>query len=271
MIPINCAAIPFDLLESELFGHVKGAFTGASVSRVGRFELADGGTIFLDEIADMPPKLQVKILRVLQEQKFERVGGAKTIHVDVRIIAATNLDLEKEISKGRFREDLFYRLNVVPIHLPPLRERVSDVPLLVHHFLERFNKAKRRVIRGFTKEAMECLESYPWPGNVRELENLVERMTILAEGEMVRLADLPAKFQTPTVPRPRKSVAIPPQGISLNHAVEAYENELMLQALRQADGVKSKAAKLLHLNRTTLVEKIKKKKRQGWEYEENGA
>ncbi len=265
MIPINCAAIPRDLLESELFGHVKGAFTGATISRMGRFEMADGGTLFLDEIAEMSPELQVKILRALQEQQFERVGGTKTIQVNVRIIAATNKDLEKEIGKGRFREDLYYRLNVIPVRLPPLRERASDIPLLIHHFLARFNKHKKRNLKGFTKEAMQCLESYPWPGNVRELENLVERMTILAEGEVVDLEDLPEKLHAPLKPPSMQSIEIPAQGISLNDAIEQFENELIIKAMKKSSGVKSKAAKLLMLNRTTLVEKIKKKKLNNWQ------
>ncbi|NOY52931.1 MAG: sigma-54-dependent Fis family transcriptional regulator [Deltaproteobacteria bacterium] len=265
-IPINCAAIPRDLLESELFGHVKGAFTGATLSRPGRFELADGGTLFLDEIGEMPPELQVKLLRILQDQQFERVGGTRTLHVNARIIAATNKHLEEEVEKGRFREDLFYRLNVIPIRIPPLRQRVSDIPLLVHFFLERFNKIRKRNLHGFSKDAMRCLTSYPWPGNVRELENLVERMVILAEGEIIRLEDLPEKFHSPVKPPTSlNAFALPVQGISLNDAVEEFENELILKAMNHVGGVKSKAAKLLHLNRTTLVEKIKKKKLNGWE------
>lgn len=264
MIPINCAAIPRDLLESELFGHVKGAFTGATISRVGRFELANGGTLFLDEIADMPPELQVKILRVLQGQQFERVGGTKTIQVNVRIIAATNKDLEKEIKKGRFREDLFYRLNVIPIRLPPLRERITDIPVLIQYFLNRFNKDKNRNVKGFTKEALLCLESYAWPGNVRELENLVERMTILCESDLIGIEDIPEKFHAPIKHQPVQFADFPAQGLSLNQAVESFENGLIIKALKQAGGVKSKAAKLLNLNRTTLLEKLKKKKLNNW-------
>ncbi len=264
-IPINCAAIPRDLLESELFGHEKGAFTGATLSRPGRFELADGGTLFLDEIGEMPPELQVKLLRILQDQQFERVGGTRTLQVNARIITATNKNLEKEVQKGTFREDLFYRLNVIPVQIPPLRERASDIPLLIHFFLERFSKERKRNVRGFSKEAMGCLGSYPWPGNVRELENLVERMVILAEGETITLEDLPEKFHAPVKPpATMESFALPAQGISLNDAVEQFENELILKAMSHVGGVKSKAAKLLHLNRTTLVEKIKKKKLNGW-------
>ena len=265
LIPINCAAIPRNLLESELFGHVKGAFTGATISRVGRFEMADGGTLFLDEIAEMPPELQVKILRVLQTQQFERVGGTKTIQVNIRIIAATNKDLEKEIQEGRFREDLFYRLNVIPIHLPPLRERVLDIPILTDHFLKRFNHEKKRNIKGLTKETMAYLESYPWPGNVRELENLIERMIILAEGEWIGLDDLPEKLHAPLKSPAIPSLDIPAQGIFLNKAIDNFENDLILKAMKMSGGVKSKAAKLLSLNRTTLVEKIKKKNINGWQ------
>jgi DNA-binding NtrC family response regulator len=263
-VPINCAAIPRDLLESELFGHVKGAYTGATVSRPGRFELADGGTLFLDEVGEMPPELQVKLLRVLQDQKFERVGGTKTIQVDVRIIAATNKNLEQEIRKGTFRDDLFYRLNVVPIQIPPLRERVSDIPLMVHHFQDRLSREKNRPLKTFAKETVECLQNYPWPGNVRELENLVERVTILSEGEEITMADLPEKFTSPVRVTNIQPLEIPAQGISLNDAVEEFENQLITKAMRLADGVKSKAAKLLNLNRTTLVEKIKKKNLNSW-------
>jgi len=259
-IPINCGAIPRDLLESELFGHVKGAFTGATVSRPGRFELADGGTLLLDEVGEMHPELQVKLLRVLQDQKFERVGGTKTIQVNVRIIAATNKDLEQEIRKGTFREDLFYRLNVVPLHIPPLRNRVVDIPLLIHHFQERLSREKGRPKKIFSREVVDFLQNYPWPGNVRELENLVERVTILAEGDDIATTDLPEKFTAPVRVRNVQSMEIPAQGISLNDAVEQFENDLITKAMTLADGVKSKAAKLLNLNRTTLVEKIKKKK-----------
>ncbi len=263
-VPINCAAIPRDLLESELFGHVKGAFTGATLSRPGRFEMADDGTLFLDEIAEMPPELQVKLLRVLQDQKFERLGGTKTIQVNVRILAATNKNLEKETEAGRFREDLFYRLNVIPIHLPSLRERISDIPLLIRHFQRRFSREKKRAVKHFSKEALQCLASYPWVGNVRELENLVERMTILVDGDVVGPTDLPEKFHAPLKPAAMQALELPAQGIRLNDAVEDFENTLIIKAMKRAGGVKSKAARLLDLNRTTLVEKIKKKNLDGW-------
>ena len=193
LIPVNCGAIPEELLESELFGHEKGAFTNAIRTRIGRFEMANGGTIFLDEIAEMSPHLQVKLLRVLQEQEFERLGGTRTIKCDVRIIAATNKNLEQAVTDGKFREDLYYRLKVIPIQLPPLRERKSDIPLLVNHFLEQMNKAKKKKIRGMEREVLKALEEYDWPGNVRELENVIERMVILTEGDYITIEDSPKK------------------------------------------------------------------------------
>ncbi|MGE3757661.1 MAG: sigma-54-dependent transcriptional regulator, partial [Pseudobdellovibrionaceae bacterium] len=193
-IPINCGAIPSELLESELFGHVKGAFTGALNNRVGRFELADGGTIFLDEIGDMEPQLQVKLLRVLQERSFEPVGSTKTLQVNVKVIAATNVNLEDAVAAGRFREDLFYRLNVIPLQIPPLKERRTDIPLLFNHFRETFNRTKGRSISGISVEAMKCLSNYSWPGNIRELENLVERLCILKGHGNIETSDLPPKY-----------------------------------------------------------------------------
>ncbi|HPS01303.1 MAG TPA: sigma-54 dependent transcriptional regulator [Candidatus Sumerlaeota bacterium] len=203
LIPVNCGAIPEDLLESELFGHVRGSFTGAISDRPGRFVLANGGTIFLDEIGDMSPKLQVKVLRVLQEQELEPVGGAEIIRVDVRVVAATNVDLEHAVETRRFREDLYYRLNVIPIEAPPLREHIEDLPLLARHFLKAFNKRQPRHVEDFSAEVLEALKRYPWPGNVRELENLVERMTILARGSMVEMDDLPERFR----PQPATAVS----------------------------------------------------------------
>jgi len=261
LIPINCGAIPETLLESELFGHEKGAFTGASTTRIGRFELADGGTLFLDEIGDMSPTLQVKLLRVLQQREFERVGGVKTIKVDVRIIAATNIDLEHAVNEGKFREDLYYRLNVIPVVVPPLRERKDDIPLLMDHFLNYFNKSKKRVIKGFTPAAMEILISYPWPGNIRELENLVERLVILKGDGTINPDDLPDKFISHTFNRDGAlRITLPETGVNLKDVVEEFENNLILQAMQKAQGVKNRAAQLLSLNRTTLVEKLKKKK-----------
>jgi len=257
MIPVNCGAIPEDLLESELFGHVKGAFTGASSNRIGRFQLADGGTILLDEIGDMSPKLQVKILRVLQEQQIEPVGSTQTINIDVRVVAATNRDLEEDVATGRFREDLFYRLNVIPLHVPPLRERREDVPILIAHFMDRFSQSRSRSVRRFSDPAMSALIGYDWPGNVRELENLVKRMTILHPDKEI---DLPEKFSgLKRMPESDLASEIPEDGIDFNALVDQYERRLIERALEKAGGVKNQAANLLHIKRTTLVEKMKKK------------
>lgn len=266
-VPINCAAIPKDLLESELFGHEKGAFTGAVATRIGRFEHAHGGTLFLDEIGELAPSLQVKILRVLQEREFERVGGTKTIKVDVRILTATNKDLQKETKEGRFREDLYYRLNVIPVHLPPLRERREDIPLLIDHFLHKYSTKKNKPIPSINKEAMNLLINDEWRGNVRELQNILERFVILKEGEEVTLDDLPERFadENERTVSPGGSTGKPAttfitqQGIDMNQVLDDMEKNLISQALRLSGGVKSKAAQLLGLNRTTLVEKIKKK------------
>ena len=259
MIVINCGAIPEELLESELFGHEKGAFTGAHKMRVGRFEMANGGTIFLDEIGDMSPNLQVKLLRVLQEQKFERVGGTRTLEIDVRIIAATNKNLINAVNKGKFRQDLYYRLNVIPMKVPPLRMRKSDIPLLVEFFVAKFNKQKQKHISGFTQKAMNALMEYSWPGNVRELENLVERLVILASDETIDLDDVPDSIKGKGDKVESIEVRIPKDGIVFEHAVEEYEKKLILQALSETNWVKTKAAKLLNINRTTLIEKMKKK------------
>jgi transcriptional regulator with GAF, ATPase, and Fis domain len=258
LVPINCGAIPEDLLESELFGHEKGAFTGATAQRLGRFELANGGTIFLDEIGEMHPSLQVKILRVLQEREFERIGGTRTIKVDVRILAATNKNLEDLVARQQFRDDLYWRLNVIPITLPPLRERLSDISLLVAHFIARFNAEKRQHLTGITPEALQMLQSYHWPGNVRELENTVERIAILKGSGMIMPEDLPEKIFRPSISRSIPGVNIPDDGIDFDALVEGFEKQLLMQALVKAGGVKSKAANLLHMNRTTLVEKVKK-------------
>ena len=356
-IPINCGAIPEALLESELFGHEKGSFTGANNVRQGRFELAHTGTIFLDEISEMPYPLQVKLLRVIQEREFERVGGSRSIKVDVRIIAATNVNLEEAVSAKRFRKDLYYRLNVIPIHLPPLRERREDIPLFIAHFIDQCNRKKQRAITGVSKEASDILEKYPWPGNIRELENIIERMVILADGDTITLDDLPSQYKVAaaevssisvrggnsamslvdmeetsfsqlngvsaeekaaifsdpagvylewTGPLSESAVGMPttmgtapadgahlmsspapfqrggsegasrpswgPQwplpleisdeGIYFTEIVEAFENRLIEEALRKAHGVKSRAAQLLHLNRTTLVEKLKRRTKE---------
>ncbi len=258
LVVINCGAIPEALLESELFGHEKGSFTGAYKSRVGRFEMANGGTIFLDEIGEMSPALQVKLLRVLQEQKFERVGGAKTIHVDIRVIAATNKNLTVAINKGKFREDLYYRLNVIPIKAPSLKQRRSDIPLLVDFFIKKFQKGNKRRITGFCPESMESLIEYDWPGNVRELENVVKRLTILSDNEIVNLEDLPEHIRQNSESMESAEEDIFEEGLTLDEAVKDYEKKIILDALEKSNWVKTKAAKLLNIKRTTLVEKIKK-------------
>jgi len=265
LVAVNCAAIPEQLLESELFGHVKGAFTGALQARQGRFKLADGGTIFLDEIGEMPLPLQGKLLRVLQEHSIEPVGGSKPEAVDFRLIAATNKDLEVQVEKGAFRGDLFYRLNVVPLVLPPLRDRSGDVPRLAGHFLARHNAGKEKPLR-FSPGAVEALERHSWPGNVRELENLVERLAVLkGEGE-IEVADLPGPIRNA---RPGAGAAsapsgdipggLPPEGVDLYKVLADIEDRLIREALERSGGNKNQAAKILGLNRTTLVEKLKKK------------
>jgi transcriptional regulator with GAF, ATPase, and Fis domain len=258
LVPVNCGAIPEELLESELFGHVRGAFTNAVENREGRFSLADSGTIFLDEIGDMRPNLQIKLLRVLQERSFEPVGSSKTVKVDVRIIAATNQDLEQAMQEKRFREDLFYRLNVIPINLPPLRERREDVPVLIQHFLERARSEGRSRVEGISNDALDLLCEYGWPGNVRELENLVERLVVLHGEGMIQVEDLPSPFRPQTC---FASVAprVPSSGISFSDEVNRFESDLILQALDQTHWNKQRAAQLLGLNRTTLMDKIKRK------------
>lgn len=260
-VPVNCGAIPEDLLESELFGHEKGSFTGAIAARIGRFEMAHKGTIFLDEIGDMSPSLQVKILRALQEREFERVGGAKTIKVDVRVIAATNQDLEQAMEEKKFRKDLYYRLNVIPIILPPLRERRDDIPLLIDHFLNLFIKKKKKQIDGISKEAFDALINYDWHGNVRELENMMERLVILKGKGTITVKDLPEKvLRQSSIQTSSPSIAdIPEGGIDFNNLTDSFERELIKKAIEKSGGVKNKAAQLLGINRTTLIEKMKKK------------
>ena len=260
-VPINCGAIPKDLLESELFGHVKGAFTGAVANRPGRFEAAEGGTIFLDEIGDMDVSLQVKLLRVLQERKFEPVGSTKSVSTNIRIIAATNIDLEKAVEEGRFREDLYYRLNVIPITVPALRNRRTDIPLLLNHFIDKYSKDSSRGLDGISEPALEALCNYPWPGNIRELENLIERLSILKGSGSISAEDLPPKYrgQASNGQAGVRMAQITDDGLDFNSAVDAYENELILRALEKTGWNRNQAAILLKLNRTTLVEKIKKK------------
>ncbi len=258
-VTVNCGAIPEELLESELFGHVRGAFTNAVSHREGRFTLADGGTIFLDEIGDMSPNLQVKLLRVLQDRTFEPVGSSKTVRVNVRVIAATHQNLEQAIRERRFREDLYYRLNVIPIEAPPLRDRRDDIPLLIQHFLDRANQDKGRRIDGIHPNALSALSGYAWPGNVRELENLMERMVILkGEGE-IGMEDLPDAVRSGGPVAASGVPRVGPDGLAFNDVVARFEAELIRQALDQTHWNKNRAAQLLGLNRTTLIEKIKKR------------
>jgi DNA-binding NtrC family response regulator len=258
LVTVNCGAIPEELLESELFGHMRGAFTNAFAHREGRFSLANGGTIFLDEIGDMSSNLQVKMLRVLQDRSFEPVGSSKTVRVNVRVIAATNQNLEQAIRERRFREDLFYRLNVLPIEMPPLRERADDVPLLVHHFLERVNHGKAKLV-GITAETVDRLCAYDWPGNVRELENLIERLAILrGEGEIV-VDDLPRSIRERVTEPTFTAPLVPASGLPFNEVVDRFETAIIRQALEHTHWNKNRAAQLLGLNRTTLLEKMKKK------------
>ena len=261
IVSVNCGAIPPDLLESELFGHVKGAFTGAISDRKGRFELADEGTIFLDEIGDMPLLLQVKMLRVLQNQQVEPVGSSVVKNIDTRIITATHKDLDELVERGDFREDLYYRLNVIPISVPSLKERRDDIPLLVGHFLKRYVSADGRNSIEFDENALELLMGYDWPGNVRELENLIERLVILRGGSTIKASDLPAKFMNsrPNADYYESVVALPEDGMDLKLALSEIEDSLISQALRRTKGNKNQASKLLHMNRTTLIEKLKKK------------
>lgn len=284
-VPVNCGAIPPDLLESELFGHEKGAFTGAISARQGRFELANGGTLFLDEIGDMPLPMQVKLLRVIQERVFERVGSNKSIKANVRIIAATHRNLENEITEGRFREDLFYRLNVFPIEMPSLSQRVEDIPLLLEELIVRMENSKRGSVR-LTAAAISVLQQYQWPGNVRELSNLVERLLIMFPNGVVDAHDLPEKYRqgvdvlAPAIPSSSKSVndnlelqqrvvsniinkatrhnVLPEEGIDLKAHLLELESNLIQQALDETKGVVAHAAQRLNMRRTTLVEKMRK-------------
>jgi len=258
LVTVNCGAIPEELLESELFGHVKGAFTNAINQRDGRFTVAHGGTIFLDEIGDMSPNLQVKLLRVLQERSFEPFGSSKTRKVDVRIIAATHQNLPDLIERGRFREDLYYRLNVLPIQVPALRDRIEDLPLLIHHFLDIARQERGSRIEAVSDEAMQRMMDYHWPGNVRELENLTERLTVLVGVGEIEIGDLPEHIRAEPITQvwaPR----VPSTGIDFNTVVGRFESELISQALEHTHWNKNRAAGLLGLNRTTLLEKIKKR------------
>ena len=279
-IAVNCGAIPHELLEGELFGYEKGSFTGAVNTRIGRMELANQGTIFFDEIGDMPTSLQVKLLRVLAEREIDRIGSTKPTPIDIRVITATHRNLEESIKEGSFREDLFYRLNIIPINLPPLRERKTDIPLLADHLLKQFNRTA--IPKTISDEAMQFLVNYSWPGNIRELANFIERMVVLSIGSTITPRDLPEKVlgDTPKEKwqpleedeegnpaqilqqslRQSFHVGIPEEGINLKKTVEEFEKELLLEALEKTGWVKNKAANLLGLNRTTLVEKLKKMK-----------
>jgi two-component system, NtrC family, response regulator AtoC len=269
-IKVNCAAIPKDLMESELFGHEKGAFTSAVSSKPGRFELASGGTLFLDEIGEIPNEMQVKLLRVLQESEFERVGGIKTIHVDVRLIAATNRDLKKEIAANAFREDLFYRLNVVPIALPALRERQSDIPRLVNYFIQKFNTRLKKSVDGVDPDALDRLSTYAWPGNIRELENVIERAVLFADGSRIRLEDLAVELRdgpssidtgraTPQPPPTTEGGPAPADGLKeqVKAAMSRLERDLILRALMQTQHNVTHAARLLKISRKGLQLKMK--------------
>ena len=245
-VKINCTAIPENLMESELFGYEKGAFTGAVTSKPGRFELADTGTVFLDEIGDVPPNIQVKLLRVLQEREFERLGSNRTRQIDVRVIAATNADLRAALEQGAFREDLYYRLNVVPINVPPLRERKEDIPALAEHFLRKYAAEFSSPVKAISDEALQVLLGHHWPGNVRELENVIERSLVLCSGEILKAADI----RLDTAPRNSRAAGEPllPEGMTL----EEHERELIRKALERAQGNKSQAARLLGLSRNAL-------------------
>ncbi|MFW5443887.1 MAG: sigma-54 dependent transcriptional regulator [Methylococcaceae bacterium] len=286
-VPVNCGAIPGELLESELFGHEKGAFTGALTARQGRFEMAEGGTLFLDEIGDMPMPMQVKLLRVLQERSFERVGSNKTICCDVRIVAATHRNLEDEIKQKRFREDLFYRLNVFPIELPSLKQRPEDIPLLINDLVGRMVAGNKEAVK-FTVEALALLMQHPWPGNVRELSNFIERLAITHPNGLIDVAELPEKFQEYEVPEglvidiemieqdeaeaeiqavesaefSTENIStishLPEQGMDLKEYLSDMEVNLIQQALKECNGIVAHAAKLLNMRRTTLVEKLRK-------------
>jgi two-component system nitrogen regulation response regulator NtrX len=252
-VEVNCAAIPEELIESELFGHVKGAFTGALTTKKGKFEIADGGTLFLDEIGDMSLKTQAKVLRVLQEQRVEAVGSTESVSVDCRVIAATNKDLEREIRNGGFREDLFFRLNVIPFHMPPLRERREDIPLLVDHFTEDFcaeyGKRRKRV----SAEAMDLLMAYAWPGNVRELKNVIERLVIMVTADVIGAEDLPSALRREREEAPSNLADYP----SLASAREAYEKQYILRKLREHEGNVSRTAEALKIERSHLYRKMK--------------
>ena len=257
-VSVNCAALPENLLESELFGHVRGAFTGAVQSRMGRFEQANGGTLFLDEIGDLPLDLQCKLLRVLQEREFQRLGSSETVRVDVRVVAATNCDLDRRIEEGRFREDLFYRLNVVPVEMPPLRRRRGDIPLLARHFVEKVCQAERLAVKRLTGKALELLHGYHWPGNVRQLENAIE-MAVAMSGDRVVLDanDFRLPGARPSGLAAAPVVAVPDGGMDYERTLAGIERSILFQALEKTGGNKKAAADMLGLKRTTLCAKVR--------------
>jgi two-component system response regulator AtoC len=257
-IAVHCGAIPENLLESELFGHTRGSFTGAIRDKMGKFEAANHGTIFLDEIATLPMHLQIKLLRVLQEQEVERVGSNRPIKLDVRIISACNVDLDEEVKKGAFRDDLFYRLNVIPVTLPPLRERVEDILPLLRHFLAKYCNEMGRPLMNIAKDVLMALEIYKWPGNVRELENVVERTVALTEGEQIALSDLPSNITRAYSEQEEIPTRITSRGVDMVKVLCEIERKMIIDALSLSDGVKARAAALLNLNRTTLVEKMRR-------------
>jgi DNA-binding NtrC family response regulator len=255
LIKVNCAALPETLLESELFGHEKGAFTGAAAKRIGRFEAADKGTLFLDEIGELTQGMQVKLLRVLQEHEFERLGGNQTIKTDVRVIAATNRDIEKAIKEGTFREDLYYRLNVVSIVIPPLRERKEDIPGLMDHFIKKYDEENKKHISGVTAEARDLLMRYAYPGNVREFENIIERAVVLSKKEIITIADLPIHVRAASEEEPDRN-----PGGSLNDTLDTVERGLILEALKESGGIQTRAAEKLGISERVLRYKLKKYK-----------
>jgi sigma-54 specific flagellar transcriptional regulator A len=260
LVAVNCGAIPETLIESELFGHARGAFTGAHTARTGRVAAAQGGTLFLDEVGELPLSTQVKLLRLLQSREYNPIGEVRPASSDIRVVAATNRNLEAEVAAGRFREDLYYRLNVIHVQLPPLRERAGDIPMLADHFLRLARqRAGRSDLEGFTSTAIDALKAYDWPGNVRALENTLERVVLLAKGPLIDLDDLPEKIRGTVRPGFKQRVELPLEGIDFRAAIEDYENALLSQALERTGGNKNRAAALLGLQRTTFVEMLKRK------------
>lgn len=257
-IAINCGAIPADLLESELFGHVKGAFTSAIADKPGKLEIANGGTVFLDEIGNMPLQLQVKLLRVLQEHEFERVGASRRIHLNIRLISATNVDLQQQVKNGQFREDLYYRLNVIPIHLPSLKERRGDIPQLARYFLEKICREMNRPLIHIGQDALNAMEKYEWPGNVREMENIIERTVALTDSMVISCDDLPQDIAKQSSTTTLNAPQVTSDGVDMNRVIAEIERAMIHQAMFLGKNVKARAADLLNINRTTLVEKIKR-------------